>query len=233
MSRWVRLWDDMPTDPKWRAVARRSNRPISEVIAVFVFMMTSANATSGALEDWDDEDVAAALDIDVEAVASIRAAMDGKVIENNHLSGWDKRQPKRQDDLSTDRVRAFRERKRAEETDVKRDETQRNAPDTETETEKNIRVRPSARDELEAVLSPDTAAAVIEHRGKLKSPLTAVAAKRLATKLAAWPDPEEAAATMLARGWKGFEPDWMPKQPDKPPDSYPFPLPAWKAGRVG
>lgn len=33
MSQWVRLWEDMPTDPKWRVIAKRAGRPISEVIA--------------------------------------------------------------------------------------------------------------------------------------------------------------------------------------------------------
>ncbi len=46
MSQWVRLWDDMPTDPKWRVIARRSGRPLSEVISVFVFMMTNAGANA-------------------------------------------------------------------------------------------------------------------------------------------------------------------------------------------
>ncbi len=26
MSNWVRLWDDMPTDPKWRLIARKSGQ---------------------------------------------------------------------------------------------------------------------------------------------------------------------------------------------------------------
>lgn len=150
MSRWVRLWDDMPTDPKWRVIARRSGRPITEVISVFVFMMTAADPATGALDAWDDEDVSAALDIDVEAVTAIRRAMEGKTIEDGRLSGWEKRQPKRQDDSSTDRVRAFRERKRADETHVKRDETHGNAPDKkreETDTEKEGR-RAQAREIL-------------------------------------------------------------------------------------
>lgn len=143
MSRWVRLWDDMPTDPKWRVVSRRSGRPITEVIAVFVFMMTTADPTTGALDGWDDEDVGAALDIDAEAVSAIRDAMQGKTIEDGKLSGWERRQPKRQDDNSTDRVRAFRERKRSDETQVKRTETHGNAPEKireETETD----IEPSA-----------------------------------------------------------------------------------------
>jgi hypothetical protein len=113
MGQWVRLWDDMPTDPKWRVIAKRSGRPISEVIAVFVFMMTNAGASHdrGSLSGWDDEDVAAALDIDGEHVCAIREAMQGKTLDGSELSGWARRQPKR-DDSSADRTAAYRERKK-------------------------------------------------------------------------------------------------------------------------
>jgi hypothetical protein len=139
MSQWVRLWEDMPTDPKWRVIARRSGRPLAEVVAVFVFMLTAASksAERGRLDAWDDEDVAAALDLEGEHVAAIRDAMQGKTLDGDRLSGWEKRQPKREDDRATERVKAFREKK----AELKRNETQRNAvfapeTDTDTDTEK-------------------------------------------------------------------------------------------------
>ncbi len=90
MSQWVRLWEDMPTDPKWRVIARRADRPIAEVIAVFVFMMTNAGASAerGTLSNWDDEDVATALDIDANAVERIRTAMNGKTLDGQRLIDW-------------------------------------------------------------------------------------------------------------------------------------------------
>lgn len=84
--------------------------------------------------------------------------------------------------------------------------------------------------ELGVVVSAETAAAICEHRKRLKAPLTSRAAKALANKLKAWPNPEEAAAAMLSRGWRGFEPDWMPKQPERKASV--FPMPAWKPGRL-
>jgi hypothetical protein len=63
--------------------------------------------------------------------------------------------------------------------------------------------------ELERVLDPEHAAAVIEHRQRKRSPLTSRAAKMLAKQLAKVPDPNAAADTMLARGWTGFEPEWL------------------------
>ena len=137
MSQWVRLWEDMPDDPKWRVVAKRCGRPLHQVIAVFTRMLVNASKASvrGTLEGWDDEDEAIALDMEEDEVSSIRNAMQGKVLDGLALSGWEKRQPKREDH-SSDRVKAFRERQ----SELKRDETQRNAPekrreDTDTELE--------------------------------------------------------------------------------------------------
>ena len=117
MIQWVRLWHDMPTDPKWRIVARRSKRPISEVISVFCMMMLNAGDNAeerGCLKNWDDEDAAATLDIETEHVAAIREAMQGKTLTGDTLSGWHSRQPKREDGAS-ERARAWRERRKCDE----------------------------------------------------------------------------------------------------------------------
>lgn len=133
---WVRLWKDLPTDPKFRVIAKRAGRPLSEVVAVFVLMMTAAD-DDGCL-DWHADDAAAALDLEPEHVEAIHAAMQGKVLDANSLTGWRKRQPKRED-CSTERVREFRKRR---ETQCNADETQRNAPekrreDTDSEVEES------------------------------------------------------------------------------------------------
>ena len=145
MTDWVRLWHDMPTDPKWRVIARKSGQPLPAVIAVFTMMMCNASSNAeerGALIGWDDEDVGAALDMDASDVLAIRTAMQSKVLDGDHLSGWDRRQPKREDN-SVGRVKAYRDRKRAEcnaceqpETPAKRNVTHGNAPETDAETDK-------------------------------------------------------------------------------------------------
>jgi len=63
--------------------------------------------------------------------------------------------------------------------------------------------------ELETVLDPEHAAAVVEHRQKIRHPMTVRAAKALAGKFAQCPNPNAAADTMLARGWRGIEPEWL------------------------
>lgn len=147
MNDWVRLWHDMPTDPKWRVIARKSGQPLPCVIAVFNLLMVSASQNSeqrGVLLGWNDEDAAAALDMDPEAITAILDAMQGKVLDGNRLTGWDRRQPKREDN-SADRVRAYRERQRTsgnaaerdetQDAKVKRNVTQRNAPDEDTDAD--------------------------------------------------------------------------------------------------
>lgn len=53
------------------------------------------------------------------------------------------------------------------------------------------------------------ARAVIDHRRAIKHPLTEHAAKQLASKFGATPDPNAAADLMIERGWLGFKPEWM------------------------
>lgn len=67
----------------------------------------------------------------------------------------------------------------------------------------------SSQRELEQVLTPERAASVVAYRETIKRPLNAEGAKKLAEKFASWPDPNEAAAEMMAAGWTGFEPVWM------------------------
>lgn len=135
MTPWCRLWHDMPTDPKFRAIARRAGAPISEVISVFILMMNCASQSDerGTLDGWDDEDAAAALDIDAERVCAIRGAMQGKVLDGNYLSGWEKRQPKREreeSETSTERSREFRARKAAQQAHPVADSPQESRQET-------------------------------------------------------------------------------------------------------
>ena len=144
MTDWVRLWHDMPTDPKWRVVARKSKQPLPCVIAVFTMMLTNASANSderGVLLAWDHEDAGAALDMDAEDVAAIYEAMQGKVLEGNRLTGWERRQPKREDNTAAERKAAWKARKEAEKNAVERTGTHGNAAertreDTDTDTDK-------------------------------------------------------------------------------------------------
>lgn len=65
------------------------------------------------------------------------------------------------------------------------------------------------RAELEIVLDAERAKAVLDHRQRIRKPLTAHAAKLLAGKFAKVADPNAAADAMIANGWQGFEPQWL------------------------
>lgn len=143
---WLRLWHDMPNDPKWRTIARVSRRSISEVMAVYchLLVMASSNPDRGHVDgitchDMSRENVtnvtfvtcheinlvegiSTALDIEIEHVEVILSAMQGRVLSGSKMSGWDGRQPKREDSGANEsgaksaaqRKREQREREKAE-----------------------------------------------------------------------------------------------------------------------
>lgn len=120
-NQWLRLWHDMPNDPKWRTIARISGQPISLVLSVYLHLMVDAsrNVTRGHA-DVTVEDMASALDVTDEQVEQIYSAMQGRVMDGNKLTGWEKRQPKREDSgdgesgakSAAERKREQRERER-------------------------------------------------------------------------------------------------------------------------
>lgn len=111
---WLRLWHDMPNDPKWRTIARISNEPISLVLAVYLHLIVDAsqNVTRGHV-NVTIEDLASALDCDEEQINAILKAMQGRVLDGDEVTGWDKRQPKREDTGSPESgAKSASERKR-------------------------------------------------------------------------------------------------------------------------
>lgn len=97
-NQWLRLWHDMPNDPKFRTVARISKQRIGDVQAVFLHLLVSASqhVTRGHV-DVTAEDLASAIDVTDDAIQAILDAMQGRMMDGNRLTGWEKRQPKRED----------------------------------------------------------------------------------------------------------------------------------------
>lgn len=124
---WFRWHHGTVSDPKWRVVAADAGAKVRDVLAVFAAMLENASQadTRGVLSGWNDRVVGAALDMTGDEVRAIREAMQGLVLDGDRLTGWERRQPKREDGAS-ERAKAWRERSR----------TQPNAqerPDTDTE----------------------------------------------------------------------------------------------------
>jgi hypothetical protein len=112
-------------------------------------MVCASNATErGRTIGWRDEDIATALDLDTEQVAAIREAMQGRVLDGDILSGWDRRQSIREDETAAARAKAFREREKekklAEEAAAKAlanaKQTQPNATERNQTTEVEVEV---------------------------------------------------------------------------------------------
>ncbi|OQS33006.1 hypothetical protein [Chromobacterium haemolyticum] len=97
-NQWLRLWHDMPNDPKWRTISRLSGQPIALVQAVFLHLLVDAsrNVTRGHVT-VTPEDLSSALDVTEGEILAIQEAMQGRVLDGNKLSGWEGRQPKRED----------------------------------------------------------------------------------------------------------------------------------------
>lgn len=113
-NQWLRLWHDMPTDPKWRTISKASGQRIGDVMAVYVHLLVCAsNATErGRTQSFNSEDVASALDLDTEQVEQIITAMQGRVLDGDLLKGWENRQVAREDG-SAERSKAWREAQKA------------------------------------------------------------------------------------------------------------------------
>jgi hypothetical protein len=190
------------------------------VIALFNLVIINASQNSecpGTLKNWQDDDAAAALDIEADQVAAIMAVFDGKVMENQCLTGWTKRQPRREDSGVAARVKAHRERKQ---NDVKRNVTQCNAPDAdadadaESESESENEAKASKRVRASAVfVIPDWIARdawdgwVQMRKSKRDTPTDRamqLAVKQLAGMRDAGQNPNDVLDQSTINGWKGL-----------------------------
>lgn len=108
--KWLRLYHDTITDPKWRVVAIDSGQPEAVVLGVWMAMLVNASDSPvrGTLHDWNDRFMGGALGLKGDVVAAIRQAMQGVVLDGDVLTGWDKRQ--RTTDNVAERVKRHRQR---------------------------------------------------------------------------------------------------------------------------
>lgn len=205
---WFRWHHGSVADPKWRLVARRAKVRVADVVAVWAMMLEAASANRelrGVISGWLDEAAAVCLDLDEKEVAAIREAMQGVTLEGMTVTGWDKRQPKRERDeggASTARSQAHRHRQQQEQprNATQRHATHGNAPD-EMRREENPPHPQSAialANQIEEIAGADRA----------KSRRWAMAPKIVAEWIVRGADPEKhilegVRETMLNRGDEG------------------------------
>lgn len=214
-GRWFRFYDEAINDPK---VLRMS----PEMRWNWVAVLCIASQSKGKIPA--DEDVSLLLRTTVSQASEIigefvsRGLLDKTRDGFHEPHNWRRRQYK--SDLSTPRVKQFRKRFKAVSATPPEADTEQT---TEAETEKKTSLR-SGKDRksktvsvLEEVLDETRAAAVVEHRAKLRKPLTTHGAKLLAGKFAACADANAAADAMIANGWQGFDPGWLTNGSRAPP----------------
>lgn len=159
---WLRWYHGACSDAKWPLIARKSGTCVGVVVSVWAALLEHASQDDerGSIEGWDPETYDVLYGYEDGTCESVLKAMTEKgLIVDGCIAAWQKRQPKRErDDLSTERVRRFREKKRQQpemtpvshvvtedETPcnaMKHHETPCNAPRTEKRREENIYTPP-------------------------------------------------------------------------------------------
>lgn len=114
---WFRWHHGSVTDPKFGVIAKKSGSRVSDVIAVWAFILESASANDarGVFGGVDVEAIEHLLGLDDGQATLIISAMESKgLIESGKVVAWEKRQPKREreNDNSTERSKAFRDKQR-------------------------------------------------------------------------------------------------------------------------
>ncbi len=158
-NQWLRLWHDMPNDPKWRTIARASKQSIPIVVSVYLHVLVNAsNATErGRTQNLQPEDIASALDLEIDQVTAVITAMQGRVLDGDYLTGWEKRQPLREDGAAQ-RSKEWRERNRTQPNATERQDKD-TEQDTEQDTEKEL--KPSCAEQPPKASAPAPTDSVI------------------------------------------------------------------------
>src|SRR3546814_10193075 len=128
---WFRSWAGAPSDAKWGVVAAEVGcKPIEVAGLVWALLdYASQHEERGSIKGFPVRVFAHTSGLNADLIKLILAELsadDIGVLSGDRFKSWEKRQPKREDS-SAERAKDWRERKR----------TQRNAPETDTEEEKN------------------------------------------------------------------------------------------------
>jgi hypothetical protein len=114
---WFRWHHGSVTDPKFGLIAKRAGVRVSDVIAMWAFVLetASSDADRGTIGQLDYEAIEHLLGLeDGQSFKILDAMAQRGLIEGSRIASWDKRQPKRERDTdsSAERTRQYRERQR-------------------------------------------------------------------------------------------------------------------------
>jgi hypothetical protein len=103
---WWRAHHGFPGHPKWRAVARGAQVPVSVAFHVVACLLDTASRATprGSIGDFKPFDCAGIVDVSVDKVdAVLKVLRDIKWIDGHMLADWDGRQPQREDQGAAER----------------------------------------------------------------------------------------------------------------------------------
>lgn len=137
---WFRSYHGAPTDAKYLMLAKRAGVAAYEVAFVWWAFLdyASQNDPRGSIAGFDPESLACFSGLDESKIRAIEGVCreKGMIDQADMLSAWPRRQPKREDD-SSQRVRAYRERQKVDETQGNGDVTQGNGRSEKSREEQN------------------------------------------------------------------------------------------------
>lgn len=113
---WWRAYNDLSRHPKWRVIARlaQPDAPmdpdvsVSDVLAVVLDLLCTASKAKhrGRIDDWKPLEAAAALDMPLDKVLRIRAALEDSDVgwvDQDFIVDWHERQPDSEDPTANER----------------------------------------------------------------------------------------------------------------------------------
>lgn len=110
---WFRWHHGSVTDPKFGLIAKKAGARVSDVIAVWAYVLenASAEADRGSIGELDFDSIDFLFGLEDGQAARIVDSMTQRgLIVDGRIASWDKRQPKREDSTAADRKRLQRER---------------------------------------------------------------------------------------------------------------------------
>jgi len=110
---WFRWHHGSVTDPKFQLVARKSGSSLPDVLAVWAYLLEKASAAEfrGCFGEVDCESIDCLFGFDDGLTDLIICQMvERKLIADEYIVAWEKRQPKKEDVTAADRKRRQRER---------------------------------------------------------------------------------------------------------------------------
>ncbi len=230
---WFRWHHGSVNDPKFQLVARKAGASVAEVLAVWACLLEAASQSEerGNVGSVDFEAMDCALGLDEGRSQAIYERMTERdlVTSGGVVASWEKRQPKREreDEKSTERVKAFRERQRQEapgnasETPCNATETPETPREEKSREEKTVanategepRKRATAPEGVPAELWADY---LEVRKAKRAGPITGTVLTGLRREAGkAGVDLAEAVKACCEYGWQGFSAQWFAERQAK------------------